>query len=92
MVLLHLYAYTVGMPSACKIESAWWEEVVIRVLTGNQQPDHSRMSDFRRRHLSALAGQFVQGLRLYQKAGLVNLSQMALDDTTEPNTALTHRI
>ena len=92
MVLLLLYAYTVGTLRARKIESAWWEEVVFRVLTGNQQPDHSRMSDFRRRHLSALAGQFVQGLRLYQKAGLVNLSQMALDDTTEPNTALTHRI
>jgi transposase len=49
------------------------------VLTGNQQPDHSRISDFRRRHLGALAGLFVQVLRLFQKAGLVSLGQVALD-------------
>jgi transposase len=43
------------------------------VLTGNQQPDHSRISDFRLVHLDALAGLFVQVLRLCQKAGLVSL-------------------
>ncbi|SBO44298.1 protein of unknown function [Cyanobium sp. NIES-981] len=43
------------------------------MLTGNQQPDHSRISDFRRRHLHALAGLFVQVLRLCQKSGLVSL-------------------
>ncbi len=51
------------------------------MLTGNQQPDHSRISDFRRRHLSALAGLFVQVLRLCQKAGLASLGHVALDDT-----------
>ncbi len=60
-------------------EKACWEEAAFRVLTGNQQPDHSRISDFRRRHLGALAGLFVQVLRLCQKAGLVSLGQVALD-------------
>ena len=34
-------------------EKACWEDAAFRVLTGNQQPDHSRISDFRRRHLPA---------------------------------------
>ncbi len=78
MVLL-LYAYCVGLPSSRKIKKACWEDAPFRVLTGNQQPDHSRISEFRRRHLGALAGLFVQVLKVCQKAGLVSLRQMALD-------------
>ena len=81
MVVLLLYAYCVGLPSSRKIEKACWEDAAFRVLTGNQQPDHSRIADFRRRHLDALAGLFVQVLRLCQKAGLVSLGHVALDGT-----------
>lgn len=51
------------------------------MLTSNQQPDHSRISDFRRRHLDALAGRFVQVLRLCQEAGLVSLNQVTSECT-----------
>jgi len=61
------------------------------VLTGNQQPDHSRISDFRRRHLDALAGLFVQVLRLCQKAGLVSLGHVALDGTKLKANASKHK-
>ena len=73
MMVLLLYAYCVGMPSYRKIERAGYEDLAFRVLCGNQQPDHSRIRDFRRRHLNALAGLFVQVLRLCQKAGLDRL-------------------
>ena len=79
MVVLLLYAYCVGIPSSRRIERACWEDAAFRVLTGNQQPDHSRISDFRLVHLDALAGLFVQVLRLCQKAGLVSLGNVALD-------------
>jgi transposase len=46
MVVLLLYAYRVGIPSSRRIERACWEDAAFRVLTGNQQPDHSRISDF----------------------------------------------
>jgi transposase len=69
MVVLLLYTYDVGLPSSGKIEKACWEDAAFRVLTGNQQPDHSRVSDFRRQYLHALAGLFVQVLRLSQKGG-----------------------
>ena len=51
------------------------------MLTGNQQPDHSRISEFRRRNLDALKDLFVQILRLCQKAGMVSLGHVALDGT-----------
>uniref|UniRef100_UPI003F6A504F IS1182 family transposase n=1 Tax=Vulcanococcus sp. TaxID=2856995 RepID=UPI003F6A504F len=91
MVVLLLYAYCVGLPSSRKIEKACWEDAAFRVLTGNQQPDHSRISDFRRRHLGALAGLFVQVLRLCQKAGLVSLGRVALDGTKVKANASRHK-
>jgi hypothetical protein len=90
-VVLLLYAYCVGLPSSRKIEKACWEDAAFRVLTGNQQPDHSRISDFRRRHLGALAGLFVQVLRLCQKAGLVSLGHVVLDGTKVKTNASKHK-
>jgi transposase len=81
MTLLLLYAYCVGIVSSRKIERACYEDLAFRVLTGNQQPDHSRISEFRRRNLDALKDLFVQSLRLCQKAGMVSLGHVALDGT-----------
>jgi hypothetical protein len=46
------------------------------VLTANQQPDHSCISEFRRRNLDVLSELFVQILRLCQKAGMVSLGHV----------------
>ena len=81
MTMLLLYAYCVGIVSPRKLERACYENLAFRVLTGNQQPDHSRISEFRRRNLDALKDLFVQILRLCQKAGMVSLGHVALDDT-----------
>jgi transposase len=91
MVVLLLYAYCVGIPSSRRIERACWEDAAFRVLTGNQQPDHSRISDFRLVHLDALAGLFVQVLRLCQKAGLLSLGNVALDGTKVKANASKHK-
>ncbi len=40
--MLLLYAYCVGNVSSRKIERTCYEDLVFRVLTGNQQLDHSR--------------------------------------------------
>jgi hypothetical protein len=79
--MLLLYAFCVGIVSSRKIERACHEEAAFRVLTGNLQPDHSRISEFRRRNFDALCSLFVQILRLWQKAGMVSLGQVALDGT-----------
>ncbi|MFS6826625.1 IS1182 family transposase [Cyanobium sp. ATX-6F1] len=91
MTMLLLYAYCVGIVSSRKIERACYEDLAFRVLTGNQQPDHSRVSEFRRRNLDALRGLFVQILRLCQKAGMVSLGHVALDGTKIQANASKHK-
>jgi transposase len=91
MTLLLLYAYCVGIVSSRKIERACYEDLAFRVLTGNQQPDHTRISEFRRRNLDALRGLFVQTLRLCQTAGMVSLGHVALDGTKVQANASKHK-
>ncbi|MBE9172185.1 transposase [Cyanobium sp. LEGE 06143] len=91
MTMLLLYAYCVGIVSSRKIERACYEDLAFRVLTGNQQPDHSRISEFRRRNLDALSDLFIQILRLCQKAGMVSLGHVALDGTKMQANASKHK-
>jgi transposase len=91
MTMLLLYAYCVGIVSSRKIERACYEDLAFRVLTANQQPDHSRISEFRRRNLDVLRDLFVQILRLCQKAGMVSLGHVALDGTKVQANASKHK-
>jgi len=91
MTLLLLYAYCVGTVSSRTIERACYEDLAFRVLTANQQPDHSRISEFRRRNLEALSDLFVQILRLCQEAGMVSLGHVALDGTKVQANASKHK-
>ena len=61
------------------------------MLAGDQHPDHDSIAAFRQRHLPALAGLFVQGLRLCQAAGLVKLGHVALDGTKVQANASKHK-
>jgi transposase len=91
MVKLLLYGYCIGKPSSRKIERATYEEVAFRVLAADQHPDHDSLAEFRKRHLTALAGLFLQVLRLCQAAGLVKLGHVALDGTKVKANASKHR-
>ncbi len=81
MVKLLLYGYCVGKMSSRKLEQACYDDVGFRVLSGNQQPDHASIAEFRKRHLPALARLFVQVLQLCERAGLVKLGHVAIDGT-----------
>jgi transposase len=81
MVKLLLYGYCVGKMSSRKIEQASYDDVGFRVLSGNQQPDHASIAEFRKRHLPELARLFVQVLQLCERAGLVKLGHVAIDGT-----------
>lgn len=91
MTCLLLYAYCNGMFSSRRIEKATYYQISLRVLTGNQQPDHDTIAEFRRRHLKALAGLFVQVLKLCRKAGLVKLGHVSLDGTKVKANASKHK-
>ena len=81
MVKLLLYGYCVGKLSSRKLEQASYDDVGFRVLSGNQQPDHASIAEFRKRHLPELAKLFVQVLQLCDRAGLVKLGHVAIDGT-----------
>src|SRR6476661_4810587 len=91
MTGLLLYGYCQGVVSSRKIEKATHESVPFRVLAANQHPDHDTIAEFRRRHLSALSGLFVQVLHLCQRAGLVRLGHVALDGTKLRANASKHK-
>jgi len=91
LVKLLLYAYCVGKPSSRRIEKATYEEVPFRVLSAAQHPDHASIAAFRRRHLTALSGLFLQVLMLCRKAGLARLGHVALDGTKVRANASRHK-
>jgi len=91
MVKVLLYAYCIGVPSSRKIAGRLEEDIAFRVLAANNTPDFRTISDFRKEHLKALAGLFLQVLKLCQKAGLVKLGHVALDGTKIKANASKHK-
>ena len=79
MLKLVLYGYTTGVRSSRGIEKRCHDDVAFRFLAANQAPDFRSVARFRRRHLDALAGLFVEVLALCQRAGMVKLGRVALD-------------
>lgn len=91
LVALLLYAYTQGVYSSRRIAKACEERVDFMALTAMQQPDFRTISDFRKKHLVALSGLFVQVLALCRDAGIVRLGHVALDGTKVPANASRHK-
>ena len=91
MTKVWLYAYCVGIPSSRKIEKCLVEDVAFRMLAANNTPNFRTIADFRKEHLAALDGLFLQVLKLCQKAGLVKLGHVALDGTKMKANASKHK-
>src|SRR3954452_23017233 len=67
------------------------ERADFMMIVAGDPPDFRTISEFRKRHLKALAGLFVQVLRLAEKAGLVKLGHVALDGTKIKANASKHK-
>jgi transposase len=91
MVALLLYAYAVGLYSSRRIAKACAERVDFMAIVALDAPDFRTISEFRRRHLTALSGLFVQVLQLCEQAGHVNLGHVALDGTKIKANASKHK-
>jgi len=81
MVKVLLYGYCIGVASSRRIATRLHEDIAFRVLAANNAPDFRTISDFRKDHLAALSGLFLQVLMLCSQAGLVKLGHVALDGT-----------
>ena len=91
MVKVLLYGYCVGVASSRRIAQRLHEDIAFRVLAANNTPDFRIISDFRKDHLAALTGLFLQVLELCQRAGLVKLGHVALDGTKVRANASRHQ-
>jgi len=91
MTALLLYAYCRGIYSSRRIAQACRERVDFMSIIALDPPDFRTISTFRKRHLKALAGLFVQVLKLCEKAGLVKLGHVALDGTKIKANASKHK-
>jgi transposase len=91
MVRLLIYGYCIGVVSSRQIEKRTYEDVAFRYLSADEHPDHSTINEFRKRHLKALGGLFLQALQLCQAAGLVKMGHVALDGTKKQANASKHK-
>lgn len=91
MTALLLYAYASGIYSSRRIAKASIERVDFMLIVAGDPPDFRTISEFRRRHLEALKGLFLQVLLLCEKAGLVKLGHVALDGTKIKANASKHK-
>ena len=91
MTALLLHGYASGVYSSRRIARAAVERVDFMMIVAGDPPDFRTISEFRRRHLKALAELFVQVLKLAEKAGLVKLGHVALDGTRIKANASKHK-
>lgn len=91
MLKLLLFAYATGVTSSRELERRCQRDIAFRWLSGNQAPDYRSLARFRRRHLDALPGLFLQVLRVCAQAGLVRLGRVALDGTKLAANASRHK-
>jgi transposase len=91
MTALLLHGYASGIYASRRIAKAALERADFMMIVAGDPPDFRTISDFRRRHLKALAALFVQVLQLAEKAGLVKLGHVALDGTKIKANASKHK-
>lgn len=91
MTALLLYAYGQGLYASRRLAKACEERGDFMAVPARQHPDFRTVSDFRKRHLTALGGRFTQVLKRCQAAGLVPLGHVALDGPTIKANASKHK-
>ncbi|HYN00606.1 MAG TPA: IS1182 family transposase [Aestuariivirgaceae bacterium] len=91
MTVLLLHGYASGLYSSRRIAKAAVERADFMMIVAGDPPDFRTISEFRKRHLKALASLFVQVLQLAEKAGLVKLGHVALDGTKIKANASKHK-
>jgi transposase len=91
LVTLLLYGYATGTFSSRRLMARCETDLAYRVIVGEDIPDFRTISDFRKRHLTALEGLFVEVLKLCAKAGLVKVGRIALDGSKVKANASRHK-
>jgi len=91
LVTVLLYGYATGVFSSRRLMARCETDAAFRVIVADDIPDFRTISDFRKRHLTALEGLFVEVLKLCAKAGLVKVGRIALDGSKVKANASRHK-
>jgi transposase len=91
MLVLLLYAYSVGVFSSRKIMQRCETDVAFRVIVGEDIPDFRRIAEFRKRHLKHMQPLFLEVLVLCREAGLLDVGRLSLDGTKVKANASRHK-
>jgi transposase len=91
LVTLLLYGYATGTFSSRRLMARCETDLAYRVIVGEDIPDFRTISDFRKRHLAALEGLFVEVLKLCAQVGLVKVGRIALDGSKVKANASRHK-
>lgn len=91
MTKLLVYGYCTGVFSSRKIARRLVEDVAFRVLAAGNQPDFRTVADFRKIHLTALQGLFIQVLQMAREAGAVQVGRVAIDGSKVKANASKHK-
>lgn len=81
MLKVWLYGFAVNVRSTRKLEQRIQEDLGFRYLAGGLRPDHKTLSEFLRRHESAIEELFTQVLGWARAAGMARLGRVAIDST-----------
>lgn len=83
LLALLVYSYATGVFSSRRIEQTTYENVAVRLLTGDTHPDHDTICTFRRENKTLFTESFVKVLQLAAQLKLARFGQItvAVDGT-----------
>jgi transposase len=90
LLSLIFYGYSTGIFSSRKIETATYDSVAFRFISGNHQPDHDTISTFRKRFLPEIKVWFKEILLIGKELGLLKLGNIYIDGTKVQANASRH--
>ena len=91
LLSLLFYGYSTGLFSSRKIETATYDSVAFRYLSGDTHPDHDTIVYFRQRFLSQIKQLFIQILLIAREMGVLKVGTVAIDGTKIKANASKHK-
>ena len=81
MLALLIYSYANGLFSSRRIERATYRDIAVRYLTADTHPDHTTLSEFRRRNAEAFSEAFLHVLMLARAMQVLKVGTISVDGT-----------
>lgn len=81
MLALLIYSYANGIFSSRRIERATYRDIAVRYLTADTHPDHTTISEFRRRNVEVFSEAFLHVLMLACEMHVLKVGTISIDGT-----------